>query len=313
MERLVYREGDRFSGMVQSEKDLQIITAEKFVKAYDESFTLEGPIFDRNGDLYFTSTMGHAILKVDMKSEQVSVIYHEEGIRPGAVKIHKDGRLFIAMNTNEVLGGVMVMNPDGSDAHYIIRGYCVNDMVFDKNGGFYFNDFQGTARNPSGGVYYVEPDYMHITQFCGNLCSPNGIALSVNEDVLWVTEMKAQQLHRFDLDYGWGGELSTIPYRFTGYLGPDSCEVDADDNLYVAMPEQGRILVFNYYGSPIGQINMPGREQGKFLFPTHTMVKPGTKDVYITCRDTSKDGCEGAWIMRAGAYAEGNENAYQFQ
>lgn len=312
MEQLEYKNGDRFSAIPTFEPGIQTITAEKFVKAYDESFTLEGLCFDRNGDLYFTSTHGHAILKVDMRTEKVSIIYYEKGIRPGAVKIHKDGRLFVACNTNEKLGGVMVMDPDGSNAHWILRGYCVNDMVFDSNGGFYFNDFTGTFRNPTGGVYYMEPDYEHITCFCGHMCSPNGIALSTDEKVLWITEMKAQRLHRFDLDYGWGGELSTIPYRFTGYLGPDSCSVDADDNLYVAMPEQGRVMVFNSFGSPIGQVLMPGRELGHNLFTTHPMVRPGTRELYITCRDTSVDLCEGAWIFRAGAFGGGNKKAYQF-
>jgi lactonase len=34
---------------------------------------------------------------------------------------------------------------------------------------------------------------------------------------------------------------------------------DADGNVYVAMYHQGRILAFNPYGFPIGQILLPGR------------------------------------------------------
>ena len=39
--------------------------------------------------------------------------------------------------------------------------------------------------------------------------------------------------------------------------------IDSDDNLYVAMYGQGRVLVFNKRGYPIGQILMPGRDEGK--------------------------------------------------
>ena len=56
---------------------------------------------------------------------------------------------------------------------------------------------------------------------------------------------------------------ATIPYYFTGHEGPDSVCIDSDDNLYVAMYGQGRVLVFNKRGYPIGQILMPGRDEGK--------------------------------------------------
>ena len=62
---------------------------------------------------------------------------------------------------------------------------------------------------------------------------------------------------------------ATIPYYFTGHEGPDSVCIDSDDNLYVAMYGQGRVLVFNKRGYPIGQILMPGRDEGKMLRSTH--------------------------------------------
>lgn len=307
MEQLIYQPGDHHSTIPTFEPGLQTVVAEKFLKVYDESYTLEGLCFDREGNMYFTSTMGFSIFKVNVKTKAVSVIFHKEGVRPAAVKFHKDGRLFACCVTNETLGGVIVMNPDGSDAEYLIKGYSVDDMVFDADGGFYFTDFIGNFRNPIGGVYYVSPDFRQITPFCLNMCQPNGIALSRDGSILWVTEFQAQRLHRFNLKT----DRATIPYRFIGFAGPDSCSIDEDDNLYVAMPDQGRIMVFNHYGSPIGQVVTPGREDGHNLFTTHPMVRPGTKELYITCKDTAAD-CEGSWIFRAGAFAEGNAQAYQF-
>ena len=307
METLNYRPGDKFSYVSFSEPGLQTITAEKFIKAYDKPMTLEGVCFDRNGDMYFTSTMGYAVWKVDMKTKELTRIFYREGVRPAAVKIHRDGRLFVACVSNETLGGIIVMNPDGSNPEYVIKGYSVDDMVFDDEGGFYFTHFVGSFADPCGGVYYVTPDFTKIIPFCRNLCHPNGIALSTDGSILWVTETQAQRLHRFNVKTG----RATIPYYFTGFAGPDSCEIDADDNLYVAMPDQGRVLVFNFWGSPIGQIVMPGREEGHHLFPTHTMVRPGTREVYISVKDTAQNS-EGSWIFRAGSYAGAHEKAFHF-
>lgn len=308
MDYLNYRIGDHFSAITCPEPNLQTVVAEKFVKAYDEPLTLEGVNFDRNGDMYFTCTQGYAIWKVDMKTKEKTRIFHREGVRPAAVKFHKDGRLFAACVSNETLGGVIAMNPDGSDPEYIIKGYSVDDLVFDNEGGFYFTHFVGNFREPYGGVYYVNPEFNKITPFARNMCQPNGIALSTDGTILWVTEFQAHRLHRFVLSTG----RASVPFHFTGFAGPDSCSVDADDNLYVAMPDQGRVMVFNQYGSPIGQIVTPKREEGHHLFTTHPMVKPGTRDIYITCKDTAPDS-EGSWIFKAGAFAEGNGKAYQYQ
>jgi len=307
MKKLNYQSGDHFSAIPTFEPGLQTVVAEKFLKAYNQSLTLEGVCFDRNGDMYFTSTAGNSIFKVNMETKELSVVFYKENVRPAAVKIHKDGRLFACCLTNEAIGGVIAMGPDGSNPEYIVKGYSVDDLVFDADGGFYFTDFIGDFRNPLGGVYYVAPDYQRVTLFCGNLCQPNGIALAKDGSVLWVTEFQAQRLHRFDLMNNRAG----IPYRFTGMNGPDSCSIDSDDNLYVALPNQGRVMVFNPLGTPIGQILTPGREDGHHLFTTHPMVRPGACEVYITCKDTAPDG-EGSWIFVAGSFAPGNENAYQF-
>lgn len=84
---------------------------------------------------------------------------------------------------------------------------------------------------------------------------------------------------------------ATIPYYFTGHEGPDSVCIDSDDNLYVAMYGQGRVLVFNKRGYPIGQILMPGRDEGKMLRSTHPQFiqeQTNCSFVPMTLRTTQK-------------------------
>lgn len=139
------------------------------------------------------------------------------------------------------------------------------------------------------------------------MAAPNGVALSTDGSILWVTETGRGLLHRFNLK---NEILSSVPYHFTGFLGPDSCSIDEDDNLYVAMYGQGRVMVFNPYGFPIGQVLLPERDLGYNLCSSHPMVRPGTRELYIVACDDV--GGKNAWLFRAGSYAKGYDKAFQF-
>ena len=77
---------------------------------------------------------------------------------------------------------------------------------------------------------------------------------------------------------------------------------DSDGNLYVAMYQQGRVLVFNKNGMPIGQILLPGRDEGHNLRSTSIAIKPGTNELYIVTNDW-KAG-QGTTIFQSKALAK---------
>ena len=185
-------------------------------------------------------------------------------------------------------------------------------MVFDSKGGFYFTDFRGYSTHPQGGVYYVSPDFQKVIPVIQNISVANGVALSTDERVLWVTETTTNRLHRIELEED-GVTIApfgaTIPYYFTGHEGPDSCCIDSDDNLYVAMYGQGRVLVFNKKGYPIGQILIPGRDEGHMLRSTHPQFIPGTNQLIICSNDIEMGG--GSMLYTVNGFAKGH-HSFQF-
>lgn len=309
MDVFKYREADKFSTAVpEQEAFLQTVKAEKFIQVLDEAKTLEGGCFDNKGEyMYFTTTIGHGIFKLNMKTKRFKKIWSDTGIRPAAVKIDNKGVLYACCLSTEAMGGIFTLTTEGKFIEWIVKGFSVDDLSFDENGGIYFTNFIGDRRNPEGGVYYINPERTKVSLWCGGLCQPNGIAFSSDYSVLWVTEFQNQTLHRFDVKENRGA----VPYRFMGMSGPDSCEIDADDNLYVALPQQGRVMVFNKFGAPIGQIVMPGREQGCNTFTTHPILDPNSKTCYTVSKDTV--GKDGASIFVSSAYACGNKKGYQFK
>src|ERR1019366_6950058 len=88
----------------------------KFVDGEFDSF-LEGPSFDRLGNLYCVDLVFGRIFRVDTKGEfHVVVEYDGE---PNGLKIHRDGRLFVADRRH----GVIVIDPSTKRIQNILERY----------------------------------------------------------------------------------------------------------------------------------------------------------------------------------------------
>ncbi len=288
-----------------SERGLQTVAAELWLKVSDDALVLEGPAFDRDGNLLFCDVTGRRVLRAT-PDRRLSTVASLDALGPGGIALHRDGHVFIAaMDFGKGAGAIVSVASDGSGSREVVptgAGYMPNDLVFDAQGGFYFTDFRGTSTDPKGGVYYVAPDLKTVTPVLPHLTMANGVALSPDGRTLWVTEFGRNLLHRVELadattpaPFG-----TTVAYHFTG-PAPDSMRADSDGNLYVALYGQGRVLAFNRNGIPIGQVLLPGRDAGHNLRSTSMALRPGTDELLVVANDG--EGGQGSAIFRAGAFA----------
>ncbi|MGE4340822.1 MAG: SMP-30/gluconolactonase/LRE family protein, partial [Pigmentiphaga sp.] len=287
-----------------AERSLQTVVAEPWISLPGVE-ALEGPAFERDGNLVFSDVSGQRVLRAD-KDGKVSTVFHRANTGVGGLAIDAAGRIVIA--SIDIAGGtgaVLSIRPDGSDLRTLVppsAGLMPNDVVFDRQGGIYISDFRGTATDPRGGIYYLAPGSTAPTVVLPNLAMANGIALSPDGKELWATEFGRNALYRVQLaDPTHPTPLGTaIAYRFTG-PAPDSMRIDADGNLYVAIYGQGRVLAFSPQGIPIGQILLPGREQGRNLKTTSMAIRPGTNEMVIV---TGDDAGGPAMIFRTRVFAQ---------
>ncbi|MBW2029621.1 MAG: SMP-30/gluconolactonase/LRE family protein [Deltaproteobacteria bacterium] len=266
---------------------------------------LEGPAFDRQGNLFVSSIFDSRILKITPE-KKITTIFTQKGLLPDGIAIHKDGRLFIVC----LSGKIITINPDGSNLTYIAarhegRPKVGNDLVFDSKGNFYVTDWTGNIADPTGGVYRFSADHKTVVPVIRNLATPNGIALSPEGNALWVSETSRNRILRLGLLKDGIGlhpiEGTKIPFRFTGVPGgADSNAVDVEGNVYQCIIFQGRALILSKRGIPIANVLVPGRDEGKHLRSTNVAFKPGTDEVFLT---TSGDG--GAWIYKFRGLAKG--------
>ena len=291
---------------------LPTIKAEPWVLVDDDpNILLEGPAFDREGNLFVTSIFDSRLIKITPK-KQVSSVQLPDGLLPDGIAIHKDGRLFIAC----LSGRVVTVNPDGTDLrdlpHYNGKPASANDLVFDKDGNLYVTDFTGTVADPTGGVYRYSNNYATVEPVIEHLASANGVGIAPEGNVLWVSETCRNEIVRIEL-LADGISINpiagvTIPCRFTGGPGgSDSLRIDVEGNVYQCLIFQGRAQILNNRGVPIANVLIPGREQGKHLTTSNLAFKPGTDEAYIMA-----GGEGGAWIYKFRGLAQGL-NLYSHQ
>ncbi len=160
-----------------------------------------------------------------------------------------------------------------------------NDIVFDKEGGFYFTDLgknYGRVQD-RGAVYYAKPDGSSITELVFPVHTPNGVGLSPDEKTLyfaetitgrvWAYPIEAPGKLKGDGQPGTGQCLAGVP----GFQLFDSMAVDSDGNVCVATIVNGGITSISPDGETVTHTPMNDRLTTNICFGGE-----GLKTAYIT-------------------------------
>lgn len=222
-----------------------------------EHSLLEGPAFDRDGNLWCVDIAYGRIFKVSPDGQFQTVITYDG--EPNGLAFHADGRLFVADYKN----GIMVLNCSTGEIspflqrHNLERLKAVNDLTFSSGGDLYFTD-QGMSglHDPTGRVFRVRRDGT-IDLLLTNVPSPNGLVLSPDEQVLYVAVTRANAVWRVPLLPGGGVAKVGLYIQLSGGLGPDGLAIDRDGGLAICHIGLGTIWLMTPRGEPALRIVSP--------------------------------------------------------
>ena len=223
----------------------------------DTDSFLEGPVFDAAGNLFVTDIPFGRIFRIDSAGTWTLVAEYDG--EPNGMKFLNGRELLIADYRN----GLMVCDI----ASGVVRPFLqrrnserfkgINDLIFDRAGNLYFTDQGQTGlHDPTGRLYRLRPNGQ-LDLLLSNVPSPNGVALSADERVLYLAVTRGNAVWRVPLLND--ASVSKVSMFFTsnGPSGPDGLAVDAKGRLVVANPGLGCAWVLDHRAQPEVVIRSP--------------------------------------------------------
>ena len=244
---------------------------------------LEGPAFDRQGNLWCVDIPFGRIFRIDGAGEWELAAQYDGW--PNGLKIHRDGRIFIA----DYRRGLLVLDAETAKVEpYLKTAFSesfkgLNDLHFADNGDLYFTDQgQSGIADPSGRVWRLRTEGANageLQRLVANAPSPNGITLNCRNTQVFVAMTRSQQIWRLPLMEGGTPSKTGVAIQLSGgHAGPDGIEMDADDGLVVCHLGVG-VWRFDANGLPTHLVHAAGAHRlmtniafrGKTLYITDSL------------------------------------------
>jgi gluconolactonase len=221
---------------------------------------LEGPSFDRAGNLYTVDLAYGRIFRFDRQGS-CEVVAEYDG-EPNGLAIHRDGRIFIADHKL----GILVLDPKSGRVSPLVARYHqqsfkgVNDLIFDSKGNLLFTDQgQSDLADPTGCVYCLSTKN-ELRRIADCIPSPNGLALNKVESTLFVAATRANAVWRLPFAPDGTVVRMGVQIQLSGGRGPDGMAMDEAEGLAVAHPDMGAVWVFNHRGEPLYRVQSSGSD-----------------------------------------------------
>jgi gluconolactonase len=253
---------------------------EKVLSGYQ--FT-EGPVFSRLGFLLFSDIPANRIHRY--VPGEAAQVFRESSNGANGLTFDRQGRLLACEGR---AGRVTRTEKDGSITVLAERfeGKALNapnDLVHAIDNSIYFTDLRGRNAQPGDGkvessaVYQVRAPHggtPTLRLATREMARPNGVALSANQQTLYVADSERQNVLAFDIapDGALRGGRVAADMKHERPGGPDGLKTDENGTLYVA--GHGGVWVWNS-GRHLGTIETP--EQ-----PSNVAWGDNFRTLYIT-------------------------------
>jgi gluconolactonase len=275
----------------------------------------EGPVACADGSVVLTELRNGRCTRV--AADGTACVFSECGGGPNGLAIGPDGCFYLCNNGGNRYvdghsmglgphpdyrhGSIQRIDPKTGQAQELYRAVdgnllsAPNDLVFDREGGFYFTDMgkRRPRHRDNGGVYYALPDGSRVVEVAYPMLSPNGCGLSPDGRILYVADTEGARLWVFEV-HGPGKlkpKAQFAPHSgrilagLPGNARFDSLAVLASGHIVVATLAAGCLTQFTPDGDVVRSVTMPD------CYPTNVCFGgPDMRTAYVTLSDTGRLG-----------------------
>ena len=239
----------------QSESASLIAPGAQVKKLHGDFAFVEGPVADREGNLFFSDIYSSRIHKWSLDGELSTV--REDTNRANGLTFDKAGNLIACEGGGKRLTSML---PDGNIT-VLAETYqnkplnSPNDVWIDINGGMYFTDpnYSGEENLTQDGehVYYLSADKKQLSRVVSDMGKPNGIIATPDNSRLYIADTGLRKVFVFDIN----DDATLGPKQVFADSASDGMTMDELGNLYITWG--GEVGIYNPEGTRLESIAVP--------------------------------------------------------
>ena len=248
----------RFFNLIDADAQLEVLA--------DNLIFTEGPVWHaKQKRLYFSDIPADTLYRYQ-PSQGLSVFRQPSGFSNG-LTLDSQGLLVACEHhtravTHQTQNGFEIL----ADRYQGKRFNSPNDIIVAKDGSIIFTDpIYGLREGMGGpaeqeldfeGVYIIEPKETEPHLLLDDFERPNGLALSLNEKLLYVIDTIRQHIRLFAVATGWKVSEKGVFAELwgEGEGRPDGMKLDKQGNIFCTGP--GGIWVFSAQAELLGKIHL---------------------------------------------------------
>jgi len=241
------------------------------------STNIEGPAFDKNGQLYVVNYQHDGTIgKVAPDGTCSMFIELPAGSIANCILFDKKDNMFLPDFTGHNILHVDMQTQKVSVFCHEPRMYSPNDLCMNRNGQIFASD--PDWNKSIGQLWRVDPDGKPVLLET-NMGTTNGIELSPDEKTLYVNESIQLSVWKYDVDEKGNISNKKLFYKFDDF-GLDGMKCDKKGNLYITRWGKGAIVVLSPEGKFIREIPLKGKKTSNLVFGGEK-----GKTIFVTLQD----------------------------
>jgi gluconolactonase len=241
----------------------RLFQAEDFTKENLFTTNIEGPCFDKHGNLYVVNFQKDGTIgKVKPDGAVELFLTLPEGSTANAIQFDNKGNMYLADFTGHNVLKVDMKTKKVSVYVYNDKFNQPNDLCINRKDQLFASD--PNWKESTGKLWRIDKGGKAVL-LDDQMGTVNGIELSPDEKTLYVNESVQRKIWTFSVDSKGNISNKKLFAEFPDF-GFDGMKCDKNGNLYAARYGKGVIVVLSPEGKQIREVQLKGKSCSNLVF-----------------------------------------------